>query len=143
MFCEFCGGIEVSLAECRSSAAAAIFYERNFESERFQHFHRGNADVRFVIPHKCVVPKNDVAAFEERRFVPPACALEIALPLLVASAAADAATMFRKPFVEAFSCVMGQRTSCGDSNCFLHCDARRLETEKPIRQPRHETAEFA
>ncbi len=62
MFCEFCGGIEVSLAECWASAAAAIFYERNFESERFEYFHRSNADVRFVITHKCVVPKNDGAS---------------------------------------------------------------------------------
>ena len=62
MFCEFCGGIEVSLAKCRSPAAAPIFYERNFESKRFEYFHRGNADVRLVIPHKCVVPKNDFAA---------------------------------------------------------------------------------
>ena len=38
------------------------FTSDNFKAERFQHFHRCNADVRFVIPHKCVVPKNDVAA---------------------------------------------------------------------------------
>ena len=63
MFGEFCGGIEVSLAKCRSAAAAPMFHERHFEAERFQHFHRCNADVRFVIPHKCVVPKNDFAAF--------------------------------------------------------------------------------
>ena len=62
MLCEFCGGIEVSLAKCRSTAAAAVLHERDFESERFKHFHRGNADVRFVIPHKCVVPENDGAA---------------------------------------------------------------------------------
>ena len=62
VFGEFCGGIEVSLAKCRSPAAAPIFHERNFESKRFQHFHRCHADVRLVIPHKCVVPKNDLAA---------------------------------------------------------------------------------
>ena len=62
MLSEFCGGIEVSHAECRPSATAAIFYKHNFESERFEHFHGGNADVRFVIAHKCVVPKDDVAA---------------------------------------------------------------------------------
>ena len=28
VFCEFCGGIEVSLAKCRATAAAAVFYER-------------------------------------------------------------------------------------------------------------------
>ena len=62
MFGEFCGGIEVSLAKCRSSAAAPVFYERDFKAERFEHFHRCNADVRLVIPHKGVVPKNDLAA---------------------------------------------------------------------------------
>ena len=64
--CEFCGGIEVSLAECRAPAAAPMFHERHFKSERFQHFHRCNADVRLVITHKGVVPKNDVAASGER-----------------------------------------------------------------------------
>ena len=70
MFGEFCGGIEVSLAKCRSSAAAPMFHERNFESKRFQYFHRSNTDVRLVIPHKGVVPKDNFAAFpKERRFV--------------------------------------------------------------------------
>ena len=72
--CEFCGGIEVSLAKCRATAAAAVFYERNFESECFEHFHCCNADVRFVIPHECVVPENDGAALRERgrsRFLAP------------------------------------------------------------------------
>ena len=70
VFGEFCGGIEVSLAKCRSAAAAPVFYERNFESKRFEYFHGGDPNVRFVIPHKCVVPKNDFAAGpKERRFV--------------------------------------------------------------------------
>ena len=57
------------------------FTSDNFESERFEHFHRCNADVRFVIPHKCVVPKNDFAAVpKERRFVTAGGDLEIALP---------------------------------------------------------------
>ena len=67
MFGEFCRGIEVSLAECRASAAAAVFHERNFKSKRFEHFHRSNADVRLVIPHEGVVPKNDFAASERGR----------------------------------------------------------------------------
>jgi hypothetical protein len=62
VFCQFCGGIEVSLAECRATAAAAVFYERNFESERFEYFHGSHADVRFVITHEGVVPKDDLAA---------------------------------------------------------------------------------
>ena len=70
VFPEFCGGIEVSMAERRATAAAAVFYERNFESKRFEHFHGSNADVRFVITHKGVVPKDNFAAFpKERRCV--------------------------------------------------------------------------
>ena len=70
VFGEFCRGIEVSLAERRATAAAAVFYERNFESERFEYFHRSHPDVRLVITHEGVVPKNDFAALpEERRFV--------------------------------------------------------------------------
>ena len=116
-----------------------FFTSDNFESERFQHFHRGNADVRFVIPHKGVVPKNDFAAVLSRRSVTAVARSVIAR----GGGVTDPLQHVCKPFVEAFTCVMGQRASCGDSNCLLHCDARRLETEKPIRQPRHETAEFA
>ena len=47
-----------------------MFHERNFESERFEYFHRSNPDVRLVITHKSVVPKDDFAAvLKERRFV--------------------------------------------------------------------------
>ena len=56
VFPEFRGGIEISLTECRSSAAAAIFHQHNFKPERFQYFHCSDADVRFVIAHKSVVP---------------------------------------------------------------------------------------
>ena len=67
VFCECRGGIEISLAEGRASAAAPVFYERNFESERFENFHRSDADVRFVITHEGVVPENDAAAAVARR----------------------------------------------------------------------------
>ena len=67
---EFRRGLEVSLAECRATAATAMFHERNFESERLQHFHGSDSDVRLVISHEGVVPKNDLAAVpKERRFV--------------------------------------------------------------------------
>ena len=59
---ELCCGTEVSLTECRSTAAAPAFYERHFKAECFQHFDRGNADVRLVITHESVVPKNDATA---------------------------------------------------------------------------------
>ena len=70
VFGELRCGIEVSLAECGATAAAAVFYERDFESKRFEYFHRSNADVRLVITHEGVVPKDDLAALpKERRFV--------------------------------------------------------------------------
>ena len=50
------------------------FLRANFESERFEHFHRSNADVRFVITHKCVVPKNDFASSGSARLAHCFCA---------------------------------------------------------------------
>src|SRR4029079_8888217 len=123
--CELRRGIEISLAECRSPAAAPVLYDRHYESERLQHCHRCNAYVRFVIAHEGVVPKNDFAA------------------LLFKNATRRRVYPLREPLVEPFTCVMGQRTSCGDSDCFLHRDARGLEPDKAIRQPRQHTAELA
>src|SRR5947199_102248 len=40
VFGEFCRGIEISLAKCRSSTAAPVLNEQDFESEHFEHFHR-------------------------------------------------------------------------------------------------------
>ncbi len=37
------------------------FSRANFESQRFQNFHSGHANVRFVIAHKGVVPEDDSA----------------------------------------------------------------------------------
>src|SRR5262249_8415263 len=51
-------GIEISLTEGWASAAASIFYQCNFEPERFEYFHCGDADVRFVVAHKGVIPEN-------------------------------------------------------------------------------------
>ena len=62
MFCEFRGGVEIPLAKRRASAAAPILYERDFESEGSQNLDRSDADVRFVITYKCVVPEDDAAA---------------------------------------------------------------------------------
>src|SRR5438477_506746 len=47
VFGEFCGSTEVSLAKCRSAAAAPAFYERDFESERFEYLHGSNARFTF------------------------------------------------------------------------------------------------
>ena len=63
MFSDFPCGIKISLTERRSSAAAAIFHKLDVKSERFEHFHRGNSDVRLVVTHKGVVPEDDIAAF--------------------------------------------------------------------------------
>jgi hypothetical protein len=60
VFSEFCSGIEISLTECRPATAAPIFHKRDFEPERLEHFDCRDADVRFVVAHKCVIPKDDV-----------------------------------------------------------------------------------
>ena len=116
MFSEFRGGVEVSLAERRASAAAPIFYERDFESERFQNFHRSDADVRFVVAHKGVVPKDDMAAGRD------------AAPRRPVGAERRPYHVLFKPFVEALVGVMGQRTLCRDPKRFLHCDAHGFES---------------
>jgi hypothetical protein len=160
VFREFCRGIKISLAECRSAAAAPLLQERDFESERFEYFHCGNADVRFVIAHKRVVPENDFASSGERGrlarcvtrlagHIESCNFLELRNPSIGfwrgaknSGRGARAPQTFREPFVEAFICVLGQRSVSGDSNGFLHCNAHGLGIEKSIRQPRHETAEF-
>src|SRR5947208_12708660 len=63
---EFLCGSKIPLTKRRSSTAAAIFRERNLKPQRFQHFHCGDSDVRFVIAHECVVPEDDRAASGER-----------------------------------------------------------------------------
>jgi len=60
---EFGCGVEISLAKCGSSAAAAIFYKRHFKPERLQHFDGSDSTVRFMLTHKRVVPQNDFAPF--------------------------------------------------------------------------------
>src|SRR2546428_12314048 len=54
--------IEISLAERRSPATFPILQQRNFKAERFENFDRRDADVRLVVTHKSVVPKNDLAS---------------------------------------------------------------------------------
>ena len=129
MFSEFCCGIEVSLAECGATAAATVFYERNFESERFEHFHGSDADVRFVIAHKRVVPK-DHGATAVAAGVDRGSSAGVTAPGYSGGVRRGGRpTMSAKPFVEAFTCVMGQRASCGDSDCFLRAEAGSLQDE--------------
>src|SRR5207249_3199878 len=119
MFCEFRSGVEISDAECWSSAALPIFCERNLESECFQNFHSGHANMRFVITHKCVVPKDDRAALLLRR----------SMSAVVAGVTARGSSVLREPFVESFVCVMGQRSLRGDSKRRFHQSAQRLKIE--------------
>src|SRR5205809_8008564 len=67
VFPELCGGVEISQTKCRSSAAASIFHQHNFKPKGFQHFHRSDSNVRFVISHECVVPENDRTTLLYRR----------------------------------------------------------------------------
>src|SRR6266436_5314038 len=100
MRCQFHCGIEITDAECRSSAAAPIFYKRNLEAECFQNFHRRNSNVRFVITHEGVVPEDDVAAL--------LVVAAIGDRGRVAGVSAPGYSMFREPFIEAFACIMWQ-----------------------------------
>jgi hypothetical protein len=99
MFAEFRCGIEIPHAERWSSAAAPIFYKRNLEPERFQDSHRSDADMRFVIAHESVVPEEDVAA----RVV---AVIGDRGRVIVAGVIAPGYSVLRKPFIEAFACVM-------------------------------------
>src|SRR4051812_8845524 len=59
---EFGRQIQISDAECRPPTAAAIRYQRNFKAQRLQNPHCRNPDMRLVITHKSIVPKNDLAS---------------------------------------------------------------------------------
>src|SRR6516165_6787934 len=100
MFAEFRCAIEISYAECWSSAALPIFCERNLESECFQNFHSGDADVRFVIAHKGVGPKDDVATLPKERRFATAGAIWKSPFLVNAGVTAPGCSVFCEPFVE-------------------------------------------
>src|SRR5437763_13197186 len=128
MFCEFRSGVEISDAECWSSAALSNFCERNLESECFQNFHSGHANMWFVITHKCVVPKDDRAALSLRRSM-SAVVAAVAGRGSLAGVTARGSSVLREPFVESFACVMGQRSLRGDSKRRFHQSAQRLKIE--------------
>src|SRR2546425_5757005 len=106
VFCELRCGIEVSLAECGPSAAATIFYQRHFESQRFQHFDRCDPNVRFVIAREGVVPEN-YAAPPVAGVGDPGSRARNGHPWK-AGVTAPGYSMSSEPFVEAFPRVMGQ-----------------------------------
>ena len=63
------GFVEVALAEGGPSATFSQFRQHDFKARGFEHLDGGHADVRFVIAHESVVPKDDPAAeFAGMRF---------------------------------------------------------------------------
>ena len=77
---------QIPLAECRTATTLTVLKQGNLKARRLQHPHRRNPNVRLIITHKCVVPKNHP---------PPRRRLEM-LPL-------------RKPAVESNLCEPRQR----------------------------------
>src|SRR4029077_12819613 len=117
VFSDFRRGVEISLTKRWSSTASPVRCERNLEPESFQQRDRGNSDVWFVVTHKRVVPKNDGTFGREtalRRSV---------------GAPRQPYDVLHKPFVETFLSIIGQGTSRGNSNRFLHGD-----TDRPVMQ---------
>src|SRR5436309_14401469 len=126
MFCEFRCGIKVSDAECWSSAATPIFYERNLKTERFQNFHRRDTNVRFVITHEGVVPENDlgssVAAVSDHRIRGSTIGGR-----RYSGVWHRRPTMSCEPFIEAFACIMWQGALRGYSGHRFHQSAHRFK----------------
>src|SRR5439155_26564273 len=111
---DFCGGIEISLTECRTAAAMPLLHEGNFKAKCFEHFHRGDSDMRLVIAHEGVVPEDDFAS--------------------IAAVSAPGHSMSSKPAIESFARVMRQGTSSGQAEHFLHRHAQRPEIQRCIRK---------
>src|SRR5439155_14795156 len=135
-------GIEISLAKRRSSTAAPVLCERNLESESFQHCDRGNSDVRFVVTHKRVVPKNDGASLLSLRSTSAVVAAR-GDRRRAAGVGDPGYSTFREPLIESFACIMGEGTSCGYSNRFLHRDTDGPVINNAVCQRRHRAADLA
>src|SRR5438094_10490405 len=108
VFSDLCRGIEISLTERRPPAASSFFCERHIKPERFQNLDRSNSDVRLVITHKRVVPKNHfatvVAAIVDRG----------------AGVSDPGYRISREPTIESFTRVTRQGTSRGETEGFFH-----------------------
>ena len=117
MFSELRCGIEISLAECRTATALAIFRKRNFKPERFQNFYRSDSDVRFVVAHECIIPKNDFASGRDAALQCPDIAARC--PYLSSC----------KPAIESFVRVLRQRTPSGNTERFFHKRPQRPEIQ--------------
>src|SRR4051794_33240273 len=97
MSSEFGCFIQVSLTECRPSTATTIAEQGHLKTRCFKNCDGRLANVRFMIPDKCIVPQNN---FPARR---SACV-----------------SMLREPMVKPLFCVRRQRTLRGDAQHFLH-----------------------
>src|SRR5207302_6551266 len=122
------------LAERRSAATFAILEQLDFESERFEHSDRRNTDVRLVVAHKCVVPKNNAASS-----IAAVCDRRIIRPTLIERRY----SAFFKPAIEPFACVMRQRTLCRNTERFFHQRADRFKISNCICESRRRAAESA
>src|SRR4029077_4692807 len=142
VFSDFRRGVEISLTKRWSSTASPVLCERNLEPESFQQRDRGNSDVWFVVTHKRVVPKNDGVSLLSQR---PMNAVVAAGGDRggVAGFGDPGYSTFRKPLIESFACIMGQGTSRGYSNRFLHRDTDGPVIENSVCQRRHETSDLA
>ena len=94
---------EIALAEGGTAATFAAFDERDVEAKSFENFDRGDADVRFVVADKGIVPKNDFAA----RPGAAVCDRRI-----ISAALAERRYMFVKPAIETLLRVMRQTDVC-------------------------------
>src|SRR5437899_7301010 len=86
-------GVEISLAKRRPPATVSPAHQRNLQAERFQHFYRGLADMRFVVANERIVPENDLAAV---------------VAAVVDRGAGVNYSMFLKPVIETFLGVFRQ-----------------------------------
>src|ERR1044071_7807191 len=90
---EFSRVIEIALAEGRPATTLAPFRKQHLETERFQHCHGGDANLRFVITDKGIVPED----FFAPPLVPAVYARRIVDSLCVRSAVIDRRYRMRPP----------------------------------------------
>src|SRR5947199_4219631 len=116
------------MTECWPPATAAFARQNHFESSRFEHCHRRHPDMRLVIAHKRVVPKQNSSPRGGRRDTcPTACAAFVA----------------GEPVVKAFLGVMRQWTLLGDSPSSRQQSPQPWPIEGAISQCRRGASELA
>src|ERR1019366_2721023 len=105
-------------AERGASAAFPLRGQRDRETGGFQHGHGGDADVRFVITDKRVVPKNHAAALRMAQALVP-----------------------REPVVETFAREFGQGAFAGETEYLFENVTDGTRRKKTVHQPRHRRAD--